>query len=45
LVEKGKPISDENEAFFEFGKKVLTEPIDIIKDFIKLRLSRNQTFF
>lgn len=38
MVEEGKPISDENDAFFEFGKKALTESIDIIKDFIKLMI-------
>jgi hypothetical protein len=38
LVETGKPISDENDAFFEFGKKALTDSIDVIKDFIKLMI-------
>jgi hypothetical protein len=38
LVEKGTPISDENDAFFEYGKKVLVEPVEIIKDFIKLMI-------
>ena len=38
MVDKSRPISDENDVLYEFGKKVLTEPIDILKDFIKLMM-------
>ena len=38
MVDEKIPISDENEAFFEYGKKILTEPVEVIKDYIKLMI-------
>jgi hypothetical protein len=37
LVEKGISINDGNDAFFEYGKKVLVEHVEIIKVIIILR--------